>query len=473
MRRTTVSLTVTALAAALGAVAAPQVVGATTPTFSFAKTPLGQTGNYGEPSIAVAPDSRHVVVSTPGSTPDGGGVQYWYSADNGKTFKTTFTTSANGGGDSELEFLPNGSLLSADLEITDSNVKRSTDFGKTWDAGREVGVEQDRQWFAHSPDGKTVYLVYHDFAAEAEFFARSTDGGRTWPKADAANPVNSPNQAAAPGMASTPKQGDPASFIDQGGNTFSGPILVGPTGRDLYVLYSISDLGSNALPPTPPYGPSRGIVVAHSADAGATWTNKYAVVDTLQPPATNAPKNGAIFPWGSVDRAGNVYVFYNSDKGSLGHFHMYYVWSGNKGATWSKPIKVDNTPMQAGEQIYATGAAGKRGVIDLAWYSAPQAASTDDPNATWYVKFAQVRDATNARPIIYRSQVSTTPIHHGSICLQGLLCITGGDRSLADFFELAIGPDGMARMAYADNHLGRNNGQVVYARQSTGLSAYK
>lgn len=467
-RRAVLSIAASAVVVAGLAAVPSATAGAATPRFTFANKGLGVTSSYGEPSLAIAPDGRHVVVCTPG----GDGTKVWYSADRGQTFGTTSTSSANGGGDCELDFLPNGRLLNADLEITDSNVKVSRDFGRTFDAGRSVGVEQDRQWFAHSPDGKTAYLVYHDFAAEAEFFARSTDGGLTWPASDGANPVNSPDQGAAPGFAATPKKGDPASIADQGGNTFSGPMLVGPNGNDLYVLYSISDLVSNSLPPTPPYGPTRGIVVAHSADRGATWTNKYAVTDVLQPPATNAPTNGAIFPWGSVDKAGNVYVFFNSDRGSLGHFHMYYVYSKDKGAHWSQPVKVDNAPMAAGEQVYATGQAGARGVIDVAWYSAPTAASTSDPNATWYVKFAQIRDAVDARPKIYRAQVSATPIHHGGICLQGLLCIFGGDRSLLDFFELAIGPDGKAGIAYADNHLGRSMGQVQYARQTGGLSAY-
>src|SRR5438105_3612935 len=81
--------------------------------FGFTTQGLDPKGQfpYGEPSLAFAPDGRHVVSSTPGN----GGVQIWYSTNNGSTFTHTATTSPNGGGDSELDFLPNGSLLSADL----------------------------------------------------------------------------------------------------------------------------------------------------------------------------------------------------------------------------------------------------------------------------------------------------------------------------------------------------------------------
>ena len=125
-------------------------------------------------------------------------MNYWYSANAGKTWKTTTTTPPNGGGDSELDFLPDGSLLSADLGVTDSYINRSTDFGKTWKTVGPAGIEQDRQWFAHSPDGKTEYLVYHDFVAEAEFFAKSTDGGQDLvARLVAANPINVNSQVTA------------------------------------------------------------------------------------------------------------------------------------------------------------------------------------------------------------------------------------------------------------------------------------
>ncbi len=464
-RRTPAALVVAALglaAVALGAPAAGAGASDGTDRFAFRTTVLADQKAYGEPSLAVARDG-HIAVCVPGGA---GETSVWYSADDGRTFGTSHTNSTNGGGDCEIDFLPNGRLINVDLEITDSAVRYSEDFGATWKGNETAGIEQDRQWLAHTSDGKTVYLVYHDFVAEGEFYARSTDGGLTWPETDAALPVTGADQAAAPGMASTPAQGEPASLLDQGVNTFSGPILVSPDDKDLYVLYSISNAKGNVTDGIPPFGPTRGIVVAHKGEGDSAFSNNYAVVDTGE------VTNGAIFPWGTIDTAGNVYLLYNSDKGSPGNFHTYFVVSTDKAATWSAPVKVDGAALDQGAQIYATGAAGAPGVLDVAWYGTINGANADDSASVWNVHFAQVRGADTDTPVISRSTISPNPIHLGDICLNGLLCILGGDRSLLDFFELAIGPDGLAQVAYADNDEPKaGRGQVTWAKQTSGPSA--
>ncbi len=463
-RRGPAALVVAALGLATVALGAPASGAARTGTdaFVFRTTVLQDQGAYGEPSLAVARDG-HIAVCVPGGA---GETSDWFSGDDGRTFGTSHTNSANGGGDCELDFLPNGRLINVDLEVVDSAVRYSEDFGATWKGEETAGIEQDRQWLAHTSDGETVYLVYHDFVAEAELYARSTDGGLTWPETDAALPVTGTDQVAAPGAATTPAEGDPASLLDQGVNTFSGPILVSPDDQDLYVLYSISNAESNLTQGTPPFGPTRGIVVAHKGANDSAFSNRYAVVDT------GDVANGAIFPWGTIDAAGNVYLLFNSDRESPGNFHTYYVVSKDKAATWSEPLRVDDAPMAKGAQIYATGAAGAPGVLDLAWYGTENGANADDPASVWNVHFAQVRGADTDSPVISRGDISPDPIHTGDICLNGLLCVLGGDRSLLDFFELAIGPDGLAQVAYADDDQPQaGDGQVVWAKQTSGPSA--
>ena len=481
MRRTTIGI---ALALGAMSVALPRAAAATDTTgpygaFGFTTQGLGRlgtaTGSYGEPSLAIAADGQHVVTSTPGC----GGVCYGYSADDGATFSKTVTP--GGGGDSELDFLPNGTLVSADLAIKNSVMHYSTDFGATWTSAGTAGVEQDRQWLAHSPDGKTEYLVYHDFAAEAEFYAKSLDGGKTWNQQDGQTPITPPSGL--PGAAPTPvtPPSDP-SFVDQGVNTFSGPMLVDNNGTDIYVVYSISNLESNLSPTTgvPPFGPTRGVILSHSPDGGTTWTSTYVVSAPVNPAGPASEKTeGAIFPWATLDSAGNIYVVYNSTDDTDGtHFHQYYKYSSDKGATWSAPVRLDiSIPLTAGSSIYATGMAGAPGILDVAWYQT----DTGTPGTTnaadvWTPHFAQVTSANTASPAVAEQAVTTLPNHKAGICLQGILCGVGpgsSDRSLADFFELAINPvTGMAEIAYADN-AGRNGvtGEVVFAKQTAGPSA--
>jgi hypothetical protein len=97
------------------------------------------------------------------------------------------------------------------------------------------------------------------------------------------------------------------------------------------------------------------------------------------------------------------------------------------------------------------------------------------------VHFAQVVGATKSKPQVTEQAVTTLSNHHGGICLFGILCgVAPGssDRSLLDFFEVAINPKtGLAGIAYADNNrLGvdaddHKLGEVVYAAQTRGRSA--
>src|SRR3954453_15617406 len=79
--------------------------------FGFTTVGLGTGPSYGEPSLAIAPDGKHYAVSTPGDDGKGNGtVQVWHSPNGGRSFKHTYFTSNNGGGDSELDIRPDGTV---------------------------------------------------------------------------------------------------------------------------------------------------------------------------------------------------------------------------------------------------------------------------------------------------------------------------------------------------------------------------
>jgi LPXTG-motif cell wall-anchored protein len=455
--------------------------------FGITTTGLGAGASYGEPSLAMAPDGTHYAVSTPGSDDKSNGtVQVWHSADRGKSWAHTFFTSDQGGGDSELDFRPDGTLLGADLEFAggqqaDSEIHRSTDFGKTWDAnGVQAGQEQDRQWFAHTPDGKRQFLVYHDFIAEGEFYVESDDGGKTWGNPNLINDLS--QVSAPPGIAVGPTQGSAPSILDQGINTFSGPMLVDNNGTDFYTVYSISNFESNLSPNgggIPPFGAVRGLVVAHSADAGKTWTNKYAVVAKNSADPSTEESTGTMFPWGFLDQAGNVYIVFGSTRdagGGTDHYGFYYVYSSDKGAHWSTPKRIDGLPTGKGSIVFNTGAAVSPGVIDVAWLQKDTSA-IGASEGVWYPWFAQISAANTTHPAITKQKMTTLANHKNGVCILGTICllpapINSGsrDRSLLDFMELAVNPKThLAGIVYADNggaRPGEGKGEVVFAQQT-------
>ena len=145
-------------------------------------------------------------ICTPGDDQkDGSTVQFWRTADGGKTWKHSKETSPSGGGDCDVDFLPDGTVVSVDLEITDSYLQESTNWGKTWKRIGTMGQQQDRQWLAHSADGSKIFLVYHDFVAEAEWYAVATYDHKTRkitiPAQDCCHTAQSADQATAPGVA--------------------------------------------------------------------------------------------------------------------------------------------------------------------------------------------------------------------------------------------------------------------------------
>src|SRR5437764_521337 len=73
---------------------------------------------------------------------------------------------------------------------------------------------------------------------------------------------------------------------------------------------------------------------------------------------------------------------------------------------------------------------------------------------SWTILFAQSLNAHSREPVFAVTTASDHIVHTGTVCTAGLFgCPPLGtaDRSLADFFEVAIGPDGLANIFVADN----------------------
>jgi hypothetical protein len=428
--------------------APPSVPGARSSSgdFTWNAHAVSAASPYGEPSVDVDHAGRVFVVA-----PGGSGVQMYRSFDGGFTFDHKEVASDGGGGDSEIEFLLNDTAFTADLRITDSAVSRSTNHFDSF-TQQGVGIEQDRQWLAHQCD-RTVYLGYHDFVLEAELLNRSDDGGKTWD--------DQPTFISPPG--DSPGSQDAQIAADQGGNTYSGPVVVDQKTGDVYIVFAISSVQGNATTGTPPYGEPEQIVVGYSHDKGKTFALSYVEKGGAGALAGN------IFPWISIDRAGVVYVAWSGRETDEDPINIFYSYSTDHAKTWNDKHTV-NTDVTGHAHIYASISAGAPGVADVAWYtsSTPDVDSADND---WFVDFAQVRNAASSSPVIAQSRVYPESIHHGDICLQGILCTAGGDRSLLDFFQVQIGPDGAAHIAFSNNATPDSELRVWYARQVAGPPA--
>ena len=414
--------------------------------FSWQARPVANDSNFGEPSVDLD-HAGNIYVTTPG----GAGVQMWRSFDGGFTFDHKEIASDGGGGDSEIEFTLNDVGYTADLRVTDSAVSRSENRFETW-TQQGVGIEQDRQWLAHWCN-RQVFLGYHDFVLEAEFLNRSDDGGKTW---DTAPTPVSPTGSA-------PGNQDAQILADQDVNTFSGPVVVDQKTGDVYVVFAISTAEGNLTTGTPPFGEPEQIVVAVSHDNGHSFQ-----LHLVQGggPGTLA---GVIFPWITIDKGGNAYASYAGRAAPGGPINVFLVYSKDHGDTWSSPYRV-NRDASGHSHIYTTISAGDPGVVDVAWYTG----STVDPDRTdnvWHVDFAQVKKANTSTPAIKQSRPYPAAIHKGDICLQGILCTLGGDRSLLDFFQVQVWPDGRANIAFANNASPDGQQRVWFVGQTAGPSA--
>ncbi len=128
--------------------------------FGFTTTGLGTTGSYGEPSLAVAPDGLHYSCPPPGAPASATGAPPTRATPGGHD-------AAGGGGDTEVDFLPDGTLS---CRPTWPSRRRdpvtSFDYGKTWVETRPTrAASRTGSGWRTRRDGGTAYLVYHDFAA--------------------------------------------------------------------------------------------------------------------------------------------------------------------------------------------------------------------------------------------------------------------------------------------------------------------
>lgn len=414
--------------------------------FGPASTPSNAPDGFGsEPSLLVAPDGAVYFSSILGSaTARGDGV--WRSADKGATWD--YLGKADypfGGGDSDLEALPDGTLLltgqwrpaaipalpavGSPYVTGGESVFRSTDKGATWTPYPVAGTlpAADRNWLASDPrEGGAVYLVYNDLATGL-MVSKSVTGGSTW-----LPPVPVQGSGSVAGVAGGPVGIAGDAVVDAQGTLFI-PYGPGPGGGTVQLLF-------------------------RSDDGGQTFTSH--TVHTT--PADES--SGAIFSTLDVDANGELsFAWAETQHGAMRAFVAH---SEDHGATWTDPLAVSPPGVSVAFPWVVSGSPDH---LAVAYYGTAGNTTPDNAgkDATWVPMVSFIPDIHAGDA--FTVPVTATPNHKGPICTGGTGCTSG--RTLGDFFEMARGADGRVAVVWADDTGSAQSNHVAFQTEGPSLLA--
>jgi hypothetical protein len=477
--------------------------------------PMILTGGGAEPSIRVPADGKSAAYV---SAPTGLGSNFWrITKKRNKDGTVTFEQGpvmqpdlGTGGGDSEISV---GDLTQAspkngcapiaysglhNIDLLDNfTVASSTDCGKSFQMFNPFATQNtltDRQWQVF--DGaNTNFLIYHLVSTGQIAVSVSPDGGQHYVSygASNANGVIEPQLLAASG-----NNQQIGNIIVNHAEPIKGATNI-VSGEPVHAMYAIFGLASEAAialqsnVPGSEYNGMDTIYVGKSVDGGVTWKDtKVFSID----PSTKRELN-MLFPVISADSAGNLYAAWADT------YKVEYSVSTDHGAHWSKPYQVNRDNRGVGKggidlpdpgkaDVFPWIAAGGDGLLDVVWYHGQGGAAKSnrvyrdpgDDKTTWTVAFAQLGHATRtvkgaAAPKVLSYSDAITPVMHvGDICQNGTLCDLGvdtpvvhqHDRSLLDFFQIAVDREGRAHLAIADNADAPNQLISAYTVQLSGVS---
>jgi hypothetical protein len=386
--------------------------------------PADPQRDQGEPNIEIDADGR---IYTCGPTGFVTGADYaQVSTDGGDQFHLLGTPprgqlADRGGGDC---YLATGKTKNANdtytlsyvgLADTDFTTAVSEDNGASFAASPTTcSGATDRQWTTFIDD-HTAFVIYNDISGPT-VAQKSTNGGLTY---DAYGACASEAQ----------KEIAPSA-------NFPGPIKADTDGTH------------NTAHPGQPliyagYNNGNSVHLALSVDSGDTWQ------DCLIAETDHDPTNGFVVV--DHDTAGNVYASWGEKGTEAGDFHAFFSWlpvskiaactDVDENPGWSTPVRVDKPPTRT--LVFPwLAAGGAPGRVAITWYGSTteDVADADDFKGPWDVYVAQSTNALSGSPSFTQVKATTHPMHYDQVCLSGLACTLGGDRSLADFYAMALDP---------------------------------
>ena len=305
-------------------------------------------------------------------------------------------------------------LATSSLVAANVSSQRSEDRAETYDrnpAGNTTFPVDDRQWQEFF-GGDVVYLGYRDFTGlqptSKYYINRSDDAGFTY---------------------------GPATVAAIGGNT-TGNIDVDQRSGTVYFCHQGD--GTDGAKEV-------RVAIGHPLNPAlppATWTTVVA--------AKGNNSIATLFPVCKVASDGTAYVAY-SDGGTA----IYIAHSTDQGKTWSAPLRVSDMPAGSAALMPWMETGERPGSLAIVWYGSDvtrseNGASGNTQASNWNVYFASTLNATSSSPTIMQTIASDHFNHGADISLEGFV-VGGPNRNLADYFQVAIDPLGLAFIAYTDD----------------------
>jgi hypothetical protein len=382
-------------------------------------------------------------------------------------FVTPFCTAsglAPGGGDGDVAVnapdpfnlnIPNLAVVSLSAaEVTGSHSTNHADAFSTPDPVTAGVPFDDRMWINGFDDPTHVYMEYHDFGTTSQIFVqRSNDGGQTYTDA----------LGTAVDAATEPSVGPP------GGN-IAGQIKVDRSScgshGNLYQIFVGPDNPADNAKNSSSFFNAAYVAVASGvslASSTLSFTDHKIFSCGAGSTCPSGAGLGNLFPALAVDNFGYVYAAWSDNT------NIYYSFSNNLGTRWSPAIQVTQNTSQAGRaNVFPWIAADGNGHVAIAWYGADQPGNSNTVPLTtnWNVFVAESVNGHAVSPAFSFSQATDHVNHTGQISTGGLL--GSSDRSLADFFQIAMDPTHRVAIAYADNHAGTS--VTYFTRQRTATS---
>lgn len=407
------------------------------PTFEVASVVASGGGGYrGEPSIWAHTDGT-IYVSYPGCT---GEIPYcingpvFQSKDEGQTWKflnnpdngSLDGDEHSGNGDADIAVDAAGTIYASDLG-GGAQTFRSMNDGKSWKwVGHDPVMGSDRQWITAGAAGHAIVAIRGGSGTSQIEVSTTFNSGANW----------------------TPIQylGDNVPVL--------GPVAMDPTGTHAFIPFFQPLITSPVLPGLVDwfFVPKYEVWVASSHDGGATWETAFTGVSFTKSLHGLHWAGGLIFPALDVTGDGHVVLVWASENipdpvgvASIG-VNVNLIASGDWGETWSPAVRVNSR--NAAVLPWVTGGAGDRAVVT---YLASDAHSDSDRALleNWDVTAAVVDGVGSDAPVV-KEAIIEEDIHMGGVCTTGTGC-AASDRSLLDFFESDLLPDGRVVVVYPAN----------------------